>query len=164
MRKRDKPERTGPSLFGYSPFRRVWMDAHRLAVALYTALPPSSDRDGFVDDDRHFGADPVVIEIRRGQRVIWIDFTSLTEEELTMFRDVLNTGIDAALPVCRYIDQAAQEATEAGHTFSPRPFRVRPVKHMRWDEKVTIPDNYKEYLSEQNRSSEDPPDLPEVAG
>lgn len=152
-------------VFGYTPWRRAWMEAHRLAVVLYTALPHDDSREGFVTDDRHFGADPVVIEVRRGRRILWIDLTSLTEEELLMFRDILNTSIDTALPVCRYIDKAAQEATESGDTFSPRPFRIRPVQHSRWDGKITIPDNYQEHKHhEQIRSSEPSSGPPEVEG
>lgn len=163
MRKRERDPNT-PRVFGYTRWRRAWMQAHRLDVVLYTGLPANDEQFGYVDDTRSFGADSVVIEIRRGKRVIWIDFTSLTEEELTMFRKMLNMAIDTALPVSRYIDQAAQEATDADETFSPRPFRIRPVFHDRWDHQVTIPDNYQEYKLEQARIKHDATASPPVEG
>lgn len=136
--------------FGYSKWRRAWMQGHALEAAIYTGLPDDNERDGFVDDTRHFGADSVVLELRRGKTgVLFIDLTSLTEEELTLFRDVVNMAFDAALPACAYIDAAAAAAVEAGETFSPRPFRVRPVFHIRWDKTINIPDNNKENQHEQ---------------
>lgn len=166
MRRKPDPDAPrGERIFGYTKFRRAWMTGHRLDVALYTGLPSNDEKWGFVDDSRSFGADSVVIEIRRGKRVIFIDFTSLTEEELTMFRELLNLAIDTAMPAARYIDKAAQEATEADETFSPRPFRIRPVMHIpRWDKTITIPDNYQEYKNEQARSNSGPDGPPPVEG
>lgn len=164
MRKREPDAPRGPRVFGYTKWRRAWMTGHRLDVALYTGLPSKDEEWGYMDDTRSFGADSVVIEIRRGKNVIFIDFTSLTEEELTMFRDLLNLAIDTALPAARYIDLAAQEATDAGETFSPRPFRTRPVSHVRWDKQITIPDNYQEYKDEQARLSKEPDAVPTVEG
>lgn len=122
------------------------MQAHNLEAAVY--FPPDEEPDPELPVDEYrqsfkFGTTSILLEIKRGRRVIWINLTALTEEELTMLRELINLGIDLALPITRYVDEQAHEANERGTMFIPRTFRVRPVLHRR-DLTTVIPDNPKE--------------------
>lgn len=153
------PDEKKPKLFGFTKYRRAWIQAHNLEVAIYTGLPPFEKGEGeFLASDMHFGADNVILNIKRGRTGnLFIDLTTLTEEELSVFRDIITLAIDTAMPAAQYIDKASVEANDTGEEFSPRPFRVRPVFHIRWDKTITIPDSYKENQHEQDGGKRPPP-------
>jgi hypothetical protein len=146
------------SWIGFTKYRRAWLETYRIKAAIYCGVVRDKQTDEPDEDfDRHYGADDVIIQIEKGKSRLFIDLTSMTEEELTAFRNLVTMACDAALPASRYIDEAARAAVEADEHFDPRPFRVQPVFHTRnWDGTVHIPDNNKE--SNEHHGSGGPPD------
>lgn len=99
-----------------------------LDVALFVGYE-TSDPEG----DARFGQDAIGMKITSpGRQTLWLNLTHYSEEELVSLKTILNVALDAAIPVARSVDEAAQRELDSGaESVSPRLFRIRPMLILR---------------------------------
>jgi hypothetical protein len=114
-----------PNPAKYSPHRKAWANLSHHEIILYHG----ADEDRYVDDVR--AEDEVRLMIRSAGRAMRMTLSAMTEKELETLREIFNIAIETALPICREMDQLAQEAFDAGDDAYARLYRPVPTIYVR---------------------------------
>jgi hypothetical protein len=103
----------------------AFLTLHRQTVRVMRN-PPFIAKTDVIDDTPNEDGDEIILSFDNGHKKYGLNLSGYTEEELLLFKQILEIALKTAMPIVRDRDRVAREAAENGNDIFYRRHRGTP--------------------------------------